>query len=141
HAAGGRLQHARDDHFQRFVDVAAAILDDNHGAVVQVSYTLASFAAFLDDTHLHSLAGQHHGLDHVGQFVDVEHPHALQRRDLVQLIVVGDDRAAHIFRQLDQLGVYFAHALHIHVGDADRDDRFLLQAVQDFEPALAPVAA
>ena len=51
HAARGRLQHAgdRDGHF---LADAPALLDDHHGAVVEIADALADLVALLDDLHV-----------------------------------------------------------------------------------------
>ena len=89
---------------------------------------------------MHGIARQHHGLQRVGQLVDVQHGHAAQLRHPVEVVIVGDDLAAEDLGGLDQLAIDLADVreveivdLHGHLGDA-------LQPLQDVEAALAPVA-
>jgi len=71
HPPGHRLQDARHRDFERGVHVGAAILDDDHSAIIQVADTLAGFFALLHDLDLHIFARQQDRLDGVGKFVDV----------------------------------------------------------------------
>src|SRR5712692_5422832 len=48
HPTGGRLQHRGDDHTDRLVHVAPAVLDHDHGAVVEVSHALVLLFTFFD---------------------------------------------------------------------------------------------
>ena len=108
HLAGGRLQHAGDDDVDGLADHLARVVDDDHRPVVEIGDALVVFLAFLEDEHLHDLAGQDHRLERVGELVDVQHVDAAQLRDLVQVEVVGDDLSLQRARQLDQLQIDFA---------------------------------
>ena len=141
HLARGRLQHARHDDVDGLADHRPRVVDDHHRAVVQVGDTLVVFLAFLQDEHLHRLARQHDRLQRVRELVDVEHFHAAQLRDLVQVEVVGDDLALQRARQLDELEIHFLHVWEIRVRDDDIEAGHLLDALQDVETAAAAVAA
>src|SRR5438067_7348406 len=58
HAPGDGLEHARDHHVDLLVDGPRAILDHDHGAVVEVAHSLAWLLAHLDDLDHHLFAGQ-----------------------------------------------------------------------------------
>ena len=91
HLAGGGLQHRRHRDVDVLADHLARVVDDHHGAVVEISDALVVFLAFFQDEDLHDLAGQHDGLERIRQLIDVQHLDALQLRDLIQVEVVGDD--------------------------------------------------
>ncbi len=90
--------------------------------------------------HLQVLSGQVDRLDGIRQLVDVQHRHALQLRDPVQVVIIGQHRTAQLLGQDHQLVIHVARALDIKVADPERDARFLLQAVQDVQPAPAALA-
>src|SRR5215831_17875879 len=73
HAAGRGLQHRGDGGGDRLADVAFAVVDDHHGAVVEIGHALTNLLALLHDVDVHDLAGQDDRLEGVGQLVDVEH--------------------------------------------------------------------
>ena len=141
HLAGGRLQHAGDDDVDRLADHRPRVVDDHHRAVVEIGDTLVVFLAFLQDEHLHRLAGQHDRLQRVGELVDVEHFDAAQLGDLVEVEVVGDDLALQRARELDELEIDFLDVGKIGVRDDDVEAGHLLDALQDVEAAAAAVAA
>jgi hypothetical protein len=140
HLARGRLQHARYDDVDRLADHLACIVHDDHRAVVEVGDALVVLLAFLEDEHLHHLAGQHHGLQRVGELVDVQHFDAAQLRDLVQIEVVGDDLPLQRARELDQLQIDLADVREVHVGDRHVDAGHLLDLLQDVQTATAAIA-
>src|SRR5712691_1799265 len=57
HAASGRLEHAGDDDVGELAEVALAVVDDHHGAVVEVGHPLAGLLALAHHLHAHHLAG------------------------------------------------------------------------------------
>src|SRR5262249_62237448 len=73
HAAGRRLQLRGDGGGDRLADVALAVVDHHHGAVVEIGHALTALLALLHDVDVHDFAGQDDGLEGVGQLVDVEH--------------------------------------------------------------------
>src|ERR1039457_6153744 len=102
--------------------------------------TPCSWATFLQNEDPHGLARQHDGLERIGQFVDVEHLHAMQLGDLVQIEVVGDDLRVVDLGQLDQLHVHLADMREIVLDDLDVEVGHLLDALQDVEPAASAIA-
>ena len=130
-------------HVHVLADVVLAVLHDHHGAVVHVAHALADFLALLEHVDVEDLAGQDDRLDGIRQLVDVEHGHALQFGDAVEVVVIGQDRALELLAQHDQLVVHLAHALHIDVADAHQEIGQLLQLGQHFHapaPALTAQA-
>src|SRR5712691_1937484 len=140
HAAGCGLEDRGDRGADLLADQPLAVVHDHHGAVVEVGDTLADFLALLDDVDVDDLAGQHHRLERVRQLVDVEHRDARQLGDFVEVVVIGDYLGAHHLAQLDQLAVHLTHVREVLVLDPDGRSRNALQALEDVEPALAPVA-
>src|SRR2546421_6166376 len=65
HPAGGRLQHRGNDHADRLVHVAPAVLDHNHGAVVQVCHALVLLFPLFDDLDVHLFTRDHHRFQRV----------------------------------------------------------------------------
>src|SRR5262249_7811113 len=118
----------------------ARIVDYNHGAVVQVSHPLVVFLPFFQDEYAHDLPGQNDGLERVREFVDVQHLHALELRNLIKVEIVGDDLAFVQFGQLDQLEIDFADGREIVLADLNGERSDLLQALGDVETTPAAVA-
>ena len=58
HLAGCGLEDRGDRNFNRPADHAAGVVDDDHGAVVQIADALVVLLAFLKDKDLHLLAGK-----------------------------------------------------------------------------------
>ena len=83
-------------------DHLAGVVDDHHGAVIEIGDALVVFFSFFQNEDAHDLAGQNDGLKRVGQFVDVEHGHALQLGDFVEIEVVGEDLAFVELGQFDE---------------------------------------
>src|SRR5712692_44863 len=141
HPPGHGLENPRDHDVHAAVHVPAAILDHDHSAVVQVAHALADLLALLDDLDRHLLAGQDHRLDRVSQLVDVEHLHALQLGHAVEIEVVGQDGGLGLLSHYHQLAVHISGALGLHVHDADRHLRLLLELVQHVKPSATAIAA
>ena len=93
HLPGRRLENAGDDDVDVLADHPPRVVHDHHRPVVQVGDALVVFLAFLEDEDLHELAGQDHRLERVGELVDVQHLHAAELRDFVEVEVVRDDLA------------------------------------------------
>ena len=140
HPACRGLEHARDHDFHVLVDVPAAVLHDDHGAVVEVGDPLAGLLAFLEHEDAHALTRQGHGLESVGQVVDVQHLYALELGDLVQVEIVGDHFRPEFPGKGHKLAVHFADLGKIVLGDPDIHVPHLLDAVEDIEPPPAPGA-
>src|SRR4029450_5835834 len=140
HAARGGLEHRGDAGADLLADEALAVIHNHHGAVVEVGHPLASLLALLDDVDLHHLARKHHGLEGVGQLVDVEHRHAGELGHPVEVVVVGDDLAPQDFPQLDELSIHLAHMREVTLLDPHRGAGDALEALEHVEPAFPPVA-
>src|SRR5213593_2330359 len=88
HAPGGRLEHAGDDDVGGLAEIAPAMVDDDHRAVVEVGDALPGFLSLTHDLYTHRLAGQDDRLQRVGQLVDVEHGYAAELGHLVEVVIV-----------------------------------------------------
>ncbi len=140
HLPGGGLQHAGHGDVDGLRDHPLGVVHHHHGAVVQVSHALVVFLALLQNEDPHGLAGQHDGLQRVGQLVDVQHFDAVQLGHLVEVEIVGDDLAVVDLGQFDQLHVHFAHVREVVFHDLHGQVRHLLDALQDVQAAAAAVA-
>ena len=112
-------------------EVIGSLLGDDHRAVVQVADSLALLFAALEQLDRQALAGQDDRLHGVGQVVQVDDLNALEPGDLVEVVVVGDDLAAQVFRQNDQPLVDLANAGELGdlgVMDPDLDARATSEA-------------
>ncbi len=89
------------------------------------------------------LAGQEDRLQGVGQVVEVDHAHAVQPGDLVEVVVVGDQLAFEVLGQGDQLQVdRLAGELgQFAVVDLQVDLGIVAQLVEDVQAAAAAAAA
>ncbi len=138
HPPRRRLQHAGHDDVHVSPDAALGVVHDDHGPVVQVGHPLSGFLPFLEHEHPDGLAGQHDRAQGVAQFIDVQHPDALQLRDLVQVQIVRDHLGPDLLGQHHDLGIHFLHVGEVVVHDPDVDVHHLLDLVQDVQ---APAAA
>src|SRR5439155_15961556 len=86
------------------------------------------------------LAGQHDGLERVGQLVDVEHFHALKLRHFVEVEIVGHDLGFVELGQLDELEVHFADRREVIFHDLHGDGSHFLDALHHVESAASAVA-
>src|SRR5438270_4328917 len=141
HAARRRLQHRGDDHADRLIDIAPAVLDHDHGAVIEVGNPLVLLLPLLDALHVHLLAGDDDRLERVGEIVEVEDADPFELRDAIEVVVVRHDREAPLLRQLDQLHVDLVELGDVVVDEFDVDERLFLQGVQDLEAPPPAVAA
>src|SRR2546423_4627201 len=140
HPAGGRLQHGRDDHANGLVHVAPAVLDDDHGAVVEVGHPLILLFAFFDHLDVHLFPRDDDWLQCVGQVVEVEDPNSLELRDPVEVVVIGHDGGVPLRGQLDQLHVDLSNVGYVFVDKVDVYQGVLLQHVEHLEPPPSPVS-
>src|SRR5260370_27858073 len=139
HLAGGGLQHRGHRNIHGLAAHLAGVVHHHHGAVIQVGNALVVLFAFLEDKAFHNLARQHDGFERVGQLVDVEHIHALELGDFVEVEVVGDDFGLVELGQLNQLEINFAHGGEIILHDLHCDGSHLLDTLHDIEPAPSAV--
>src|SRR5262245_46975380 len=140
HFARRGLQDASYDHIDIFTDKSARVVDHDHRAVVQIGHALVVLFAFLENEDPHYLAGQHDGLERVGQLVDVEHFDAAQVGDLIEIEVVGHDRRVELFAKFDQLQVDLAHIREIGFVNLHVEVAVFLDALKDVQSSPATVA-
>src|SRR5438552_1096354 len=140
HLAGGGLQHRSHGNLDGLADGLARVIHHHHGAIVEISHALVVFFAFFEDENFHQLAGQHDGLERVGQLVDVEHFHALELRHFVEIEIVGHDLGLVELGQLDELEVHFADGREVIFHNLHRDRSHFLYALHHVESAAAAVA-
>ncbi len=93
--------------------------------------------AFLEDKHADRLAWQHHWSEGVAQLVDVQHPHPLELRNLVQIQIVGDHLGADFLGHDHDLGIHVLHVRKVVVHDAYVDIHHLPDLVEDVQPSPA----
>src|SRR5256885_10297245 len=141
HPPGGGLQDGGHDHADGLVDVAAAVLDHDHGAVIEVRHSLVLLLAFLDHLDIHLLAGNHDRLERVRQVVQVQDAYPFELRDAIQVVVVRHDGGVPLGRQLYQLHVDLGDLGNILVDELDVDEGLLLQQVEHLQPAPSAVSA
>ena len=109
------MQDFGDVDFHVFADVFLAVLDHDHCAVVHVADTLSVFLTFLNDVDAQAFTGQYNRFDCVGEFVDVEHGHALKFGDAVEVVIVGQYRTFELLALYDQFIVHLTHAFDVDV--------------------------
>ena len=118
----------------------ACVLDHDHRSVVEERDPLITLAADIADGDAHILPGHQWRPDGIGEVIQVQHLDALQPRHMPKVVIVGNDRAAILAGQDDQLIVDVLCAADVDVDDLDRCHSFLLHFVQHLEPAPALVA-
>src|ERR1019366_1433550 len=111
-----------------------------HGAVIQVSHALVILLPLFEDEDPHGLAGQHDGLERIGQFRSVQHLDAVQLGHFVEVEIVGDDFAVVDLGKFDELHVHVADVREVFFGDLHREVGHFLDTLQDVEAAAAAVA-
>ena len=131
------LEQGLDLDFDLLADVRLAVGDDDHRAIRQIADALALVLAFADDFQLEDFAGQQDDLEAFGDFVEVDATDFLQRGDLGQVVVVGEQLGVEVAREADELGVHFLFLGKIAVVDADLDVGVVLDAVEHFKAAPA----
>ena len=140
HLPGGGLQDAGDGDIDRLGDHLLGVVHHDNGAIVEIGDALIELLAFLDDEDAHGLAGQHDGLERVGQFVDVQDLDAVQLRDFVEVEIVGDDLAIEHLGQFDELHIDFLDVREVLFHNLHGQQRHLLNPLQDVEAAAAAIA-
>ena len=137
------MQRAGDADEQFPSDLVAGALDNDHGAVVEITDALFRFLTRLDNFHLHRLTGQSHDLERIGQIVDVHHIHLAHPRDLAEIVVRRGQPPVEGLRKHHQLLIDAFDFLDLGehtVIDLYIDHRIRLHLVQDVESPPAAVA-
>src|SRR5215831_7063101 len=140
HLPGRSLQHTGYRDIDGLGDHALGVIDHYHRAIVQVGDALVVLLPFLEDKHAHRLARQYDRLQGVGQFVDVQHLHAMQLRHLIEVEIVGDDLAVVDLGEFDQLHVDLARLGEILLDDLDVEVGHFLNTLQDVQAAAPAIA-
>src|SRR5208282_2056546 len=140
HLAGGGLQHRSHRNVDGLADHLARVIDDHHGAVIEIGDALVVFFAFLQDEYPHHFAWQNDRLERVGQFVDIEHGYALELGDFVEVEVVGDDLAFIELGQFNELHIDFANTGEVVFHNLDLDGSSFLETLQNVEAAASAIA-
>src|SRR5436190_5612513 len=139
HFACRSLQHAGHRAIHGLADHLACIVDNDHRAVIQIGNALIEFLAFFKNEDLHGFAGQIDRLQRVSQFIDVEHFHAAQLSNLVQIEVIRHDLGFKFLGKLNELHVDFAHGRIVVLDKLDSDAGHLLNALKNVEPAPSTI--
>ena len=141
HLAAGGLEDAGDGDFDGTTDGASSMIDDDHGAVIEIADTLVVLLALFQDHDLHFFARQKDGAKSVGKIVDVEHLDVVNLGDFVEVEVIGDDARIPFAGQLQQLEIDLADGrkivgdnLHLKAGNR-------LHTLEYVESAAAPLTA
>ena len=113
------------------------MIDNDHGAVVEIPDSLVVFLAFLEDEDGHALAGQDDGLEGVGEVVDVENLDVVEVGDLVEVEVVGDDLGLPHLGQFEQLEIHFTNGWKVVRDNLDLDGGVGLHALEHVKAAAA----
>ena len=92
HLACCGLQHARDNHIDVLADKPPGIVDNYHGAVIEVGYTLIVFLPFFKDKNAHCFARQYYWFERIGKLIDIEDLDPAQVSNFVQIEIVGHNR-------------------------------------------------
>jgi len=134
------LEDAGDGDFDGTADHFAGVVDDYHGAVVEIADALVVLLAFLEDEDIHVLAGEDDRLEGVGEVVDVQDVDVMEMGDLVEVEVVGDDLGFPFFGKFEELEIDFADGREIVRDDLDLKDFVGLHALEHVKTAAAALA-
>jgi hypothetical protein len=120
-----------------------ALLGNDHRPIIEIANALTLLFAPLQKLDCQALARKHDRLHRIGQIVEVDHFDSLQPRDLVEIVVVGDDLPPEVLRQHHQTLVNLANPRQfgdLGIVNPDLDARRLLQAIQNIEPSAPAVS-
>ena len=102
---------------------------------------MIDFFAFAKNEDSHAFARKNGRTKGVGEQIDVENVDALDRSDLVEIEIVGDDFGLEAERQFDELAIDIASLAGSVLDDANFVGCQLLNALQDFKATPAALAA
>ena len=94
HGAGGGLVEADELNFNFLAEVGFAVVNYDHGAVLEIGDALAGVAAGGDDFDAGALAGEIFVAEGEGEFAEAEDFNLLGGSDLFEVEIVGEDEAA-----------------------------------------------
>lgn len=97
HATGAVLEDAGDSDGDVAAGKCGGIFADDHGAVIEVSDTLAGAITIPDDANIEAFAGDMAWLQGVRDVIKIDDRNALHAGNFVQVEIIGDDTAAHLF--------------------------------------------
>ena len=86
---------------------------------------------------MHHLTGQHHRLDRVGQFIDIEHRYPAHTGNLVKVVIIGDNRRLDLFGHVQKLFVHTAQIVIVLFADFHAIFKFRLQIRDDVQSSSA----
>jgi hypothetical protein len=132
HFPSGRLVDRSDENVHSLVDQAARAVHDHHRAVFKVRNTLIDFLAFAENEDPHAFTRKNGRTEGVGEQIDVENVDALDRSDLIEIEIVGDDFGLEAERQFDELAIDITSLAGNVLDDAYFVGWQLLNALQDF---------
>ena len=110
-------------------NIFLAIFDDNHSTIVEVPYTLIIFFTGLDDQYFHMLSRNPGRLQCIGQIIDIQDNDTLQRRYLIQIIVISHDFGVDFPAQPDQFGINALHIIKIIIDDTESLDAWRIPEI------------
>src|SRR5487761_1379651 len=137
HPASRGLDHGRDDGCDRLVEQAPAVLDDDHGAVVQAADTLPRLLALTRHHDHYLLSRDRHRTHRMSQLVEVQDGDALEAGDPVEIEVVGHDPPDLSLGRAHQVCIDLDAGGRVIVDHLEWNCRILLHLGQDLEPAPA----
>ena len=141
HESTGRLQSGDDEDFLGGADFFGAVVDDDHGAIGEVTDALVFVFAGAHDGEVDFFADHDSRFERVGEFVDVEDFGVLEAGDFAEIFVGGEQARAEHASDLDEPGI---HAVAIGfvraVVNGDVDLFVRLHFLQAVEPALTTLA-
>src|SRR6267378_3642295 len=141
HPARRGLDHGRHDRGDGLVHQAPPVLDDDHRTVVQAAHPLTRFLALSRDHHDDLLARDRDRTHRLGKLVEVEHRHALEPRDSVEVEVVGHDPPPPALGGAHEVRVDLGARGDVVVDHLQVDLCILLHLREDVEPAPPAASA
>ncbi len=82
-------------------DEMAAVIHNDQSPVIQMGGTLSGTLPFLLDEDPNGLSGKNQGADLIREFVNIQNSQALQRGNLGQIPVIGNDPPVQRLRQVE----------------------------------------
>src|SRR5438309_1115136 len=140
HPTADRLQNSHHGHRQLGADVSRTVLNDDHGAVLEVAHGLTGLLPLLDHADGYLLTGKDDLTDSLREIVHVQDGDALELGNAVQAVVVCHDGDAEGPRQRDELAVG-AGPGGVLLRELDLDGLLLLHLREHLETAPTALAA
>ena len=139
-ATGGGGEGAGDDDGEGLADAIGCVVDDDHGAIGEVTNGLVFVFAGFGELDGGAVAGGEAGLEGEGEFVEAEGGDVAEAGDFGEVFVVGEEAGIEVAGEGDKHGVDFAFAgAGEFLVDGEFDVAVFAEEADFFETAFAAI--